>query len=101
MEHEFKHLERRRDSNYKQLFVKGVRIRAEVLYRETLGEEARTPEELAHDFDLPVEAVREAIEYCERYPEVLREDFEREEANLRAYEKIHPPLLPPGFKLPA
>ena len=98
MDNGYQHLERRPGSNYRQLFIKGRRIRAEVLYRETLGDEARTPEELAEDFDLPVEAVREAIEYCLKNPKVLDEDFEREEANLRADELVHPPIVPPGYQ---
>ncbi len=98
MDNGYQHLERRPGSNYRQLFIKGRRIRAEVLYRETLGDEARTPEELAEDFDLPVAAVREAIDYCQRNPKVLEEDFQREEANLRADELAKPPIVPAGFK---
>ena len=35
-------------SNYRQLFVNG-RIRAEILYRETVGQEPLTPEEVARE----------------------------------------------------
>jgi len=82
MDNGYRFLELRPGSNYRQPFVKGRRIRAEVLFRETLGDEARTPEELARDFHVPVEAVREAIDFCQRHPEVLQEDFDREEANI-------------------
>jgi uncharacterized protein (DUF433 family) len=52
---EYKHLERRPESNYRQLFIKGRRIRAEVLYRQTVGLEPRTPEQVAEDYELPLD----------------------------------------------
>jgi hypothetical protein len=39
----------------------------------------RTPEQIAADYDLPLEALREAIAYCQTDPPELRGDFEREE----------------------
>lgn len=70
----FQYLEPRQGSNYRQWFVKGRRIRAEVLYRQTIGPEPRSLEEVASDFDLPVELIREAIEYCLHNAQVLEED---------------------------
>ncbi len=91
----YKHLERRLNSNYKQLFVKGVRIRAEVLFGQTVGEDARSPEEVARDYDLPVENVQEAIDYCLKNAAVLAEDHARETANLRTDEGKLPSVMPP------
>jgi hypothetical protein len=71
-------------SNYRQLFVNG-RIRAEVLYRETVGLEPLTPEEVAREYNLPVEAVVEAIDYCGKNPEILDADRAMEEATIKAY----------------
>lgn len=68
-------------SSYRQLFVKGRGIRARVLYGLFLSEEEpRTAEEIAADYDLPVEAVREAIAYCQSNPPEIEEDFRREQA---------------------
>jgi ABC-type nitrate/sulfonate/bicarbonate transport system substrate-binding protein len=39
-----------------------------------------TPEEIAREFSLPVDAIREAIAYCESNPPELAEDYAREEA---------------------
>jgi hypothetical protein len=39
-----------------------------------IEKEPRTPEQLAADWGIPVEAVREAIEYCASDPPELRED---------------------------
>jgi uncharacterized protein (DUF433 family) len=82
---EYQFLERDQKSVYQQLSIKGRRIKARTLYgRYRSEEEPRTVEEIAKDYDLPVEAVREAIAYCESDPPEIRADFEREEANVRA-----------------
>jgi hypothetical protein len=46
----YQFLEPRAESNYRQLFVRGRSLRAETLYRATIGAEPRTPEEVAADF---------------------------------------------------
>jgi uncharacterized protein (DUF433 family) len=82
---QWKYLERNPKSNYKQLFVKGARIRARTLYGDFMSEEEpRTPEQIAADYGLPVEAVKEAIAYCESKPSEIAEDFRREEALMEA-----------------
>lgn len=95
----YKHLEPRPGSHYRQWFVKGRRIRAVVLYRETIGEEPRSAQDVAEDYDLPLEAVNEAIDYCQRNPEVLQADWEMEEASVRA-DELKWPSLKPGVPLP-
>jgi len=82
---EYKFLQPKRGgSHYRQLFVNG-RIRAEVLYRETVGQEPLKPEEVAREYQLPVEAVLEAIDYCLKNPEILDADRAMEEASIKAY----------------
>ena len=84
---QWKYLEPHPQSSYKQLFVKGTRIRAEVVYSwyvDVDPPDARTPEQLAADVNLPVEAVREAIAYCEADPPEIREDHQREREDLQA-----------------
>ncbi len=46
-----------------------------------------TPEQIAADYDLPVEAVREAIAYCQSKPPEIEEDFQREAALIEAKRK--------------
>lgn len=66
--------------HYRQLFIKGRRIRATTLYSMYLNEEPRmTPAEVAADYDVPVEAVMEAIAYCESNPPEIRQDWEADE----------------------
>ena len=81
----WRHLDRKPGSVYKQLFVKGTRIMARVLYGMHLSEEQpRSPEEIAAIFGLPVEAVQEAIAYCAANPPEIQEDWEQEEASDQA-----------------
>jgi uncharacterized protein (DUF433 family) len=84
---QWKHLEAHPQSFYTQLFVKGTRIRAEIVYSWMYdidpGEE-RTPEQLAADNNLAVEAVREAIAYCETDPPEIEDDHRREREDLQA-----------------
>jgi uncharacterized protein (DUF433 family) len=82
---QYKYLERRLKSNYKQLCVKGTKIFARTIYGQYMSEEEpRTVEELAEDFNVPIEAVREAIAYCDTDPIDIREDHSREEAIIEA-----------------
>src|SRR5689334_9437842 len=72
-------------SCYKQLFVKGTRLRARVLYGLFMSaEEPMTPEEIAADFQVPLAAVQEAIAYCQSNPPEIAEDFQREERLMAA-----------------
>ena len=79
----YKYLKPKAGSNYQQLFVNG-RIRAEIIYRETIGLEPLAPEEVAKEYGLPVEAVVEAIDYCLHNQELLDADRAREAARMKA-----------------
>jgi uncharacterized protein (DUF433 family) len=87
---EWKHLAPNPKSLYKQLFVKGTRIKARDLYgwlartEADKAEGAMTAEELAADFNLLLEAVLEAIAYCESNPPEIASDFAAEEALAKA-----------------
>jgi uncharacterized protein (DUF433 family) len=87
----YQHLEPRPDSAYRQLFVKGTRVRAELIYRAHIDQdEPMTPEELAVDFGLPLQAVREAIEYCKNHPAEIAADAADEEALMAARGQLDP-----------
>ena len=78
-------------SSYRQLFIKGTRIRAELIYRAHINaEEPMTPEELAVDYGLPIAAVAEAIEYCRSNPPEIAADIAREEAIMAASGQLEP-----------
>jgi uncharacterized protein (DUF433 family) len=81
----YKFLGRKPKSVYKQLFIKDRWIAARTLYgKYARDEEPMTPEEIAADYDLPLEAVQEAIAYCESNPPEIASDFAAEEALLEA-----------------
>ena len=80
---EYKFLKPKPGSNYRQLFVNG-RIRAEILYRETVGTQPLSPEEVAKEYGLPVEAVIEAIDYCQNNQPLLDEERRREAVRINA-----------------
>ena len=87
--HVWKHLERRPGSAYRQLFLKGRRIRASVLYEFYADKnEPMSVEEIAADYALPIEVVAEAIDYCRSNPPELAEDLGRETAYLESQESI-------------
>ena len=80
---QYKHLMPKRGSSYRQLYVAG-RIRAEVIYRETVGLEPLTPEQVASEYTIPVEAVHEAIDYCVRNKDLLDAERAAEAASIIA-----------------
>src|SRR5437867_4082114 len=98
-ESQYKYLQPKRGgSNYRQLFVNG-RIRAEILYRETVGLEPLTPEQVAKEYNLPVEAVLEAIDYCEHNQELLDAERAREQETNKARGFDRWPHAPQTFGL--
>ena len=90
---QYKHLQPKPGSNYRQLFVNG-RIRAEILYRETVGVEPLSPEQVASEYGLAVEAVLEAIEYSIRNKQLLDEERARETARIKAAGRDRWPYAP-------
>lgn len=81
---QYQYLEARPGSNYRQLFLKGRRIRADLVYQDIHGPDAYTPETWAENYQVPLEAVLEALDYVERNQPVIQADRDREAARLRA-----------------
>ena len=81
---QYQHLEARPGSNYRQLFLRGRRIRAAVVDEAIHGPDPRTPEEFARDFQVPLDAVVEALDYVSRNRPLIEQERDREAANLRA-----------------
>lgn len=81
-ENNYKHLEHRPGRLVRQPYIKGIKIRADTLYSAFVEkidddgsvEPGRTPEEIAADYNLPLEAVREAIDWCEKHYDVMLAD---------------------------
>lgn len=81
----YRYLVDRPDSRYRQLFLIGPRkIRAETIYRLTVGPEPRSPEEVAADYGLPLAAVAEAIDYSLQNEDLLRAERDSEAASIQS-----------------
>jgi uncharacterized protein (DUF433 family) len=65
----------------RQLYVKGRRLPATVVYSDYLLEQ-RTPQQLAKDWELPVEAIQECINYCQENQELLQMESDEESRQL-------------------
>jgi hypothetical protein len=94
----YRFLELRPETDARRLFVKGRDFAADILYGQTVGEDARTPQEVAEGYRLPVDAVVEAIEYSEANLDLIHEERARELAKLRERDKKYPPLMPPDYR---
>jgi uncharacterized protein (DUF433 family) len=80
----YRHLEYRLGSNYRKMFIKGRRIRASVVDGTIHGPEPMSPEEFARDYQVPLEAVHEALDYVARNRALISEQRAREGADVRA-----------------
>jgi hypothetical protein len=80
----YRHLEPRPGSNYRAFWLKGRRIRAATVWESVHGPDPYTPEEFAENFQVPLEAVLEALDYVDLNPEIVEQDREGEAASLRA-----------------
>jgi uncharacterized protein (DUF433 family) len=93
------HLAPREGSGYQQYFVRGRNLRAETLYRATVGPEPMTPEEVARDYDVPVEAVREAIHYSIRNAALLQREREEDWAESQSRGLVAASAPAPGARV--
>lgn len=74
---QWQYLEKRPHPWRQQLSFKGKRLKAFDVWMD-MTVNGETPEEAAENWDLPLEAVREAIEYCQTHQELLRQESEKE-----------------------
>jgi uncharacterized protein (DUF433 family) len=81
---EYQHLEPRPGSNYRQLFLKGRRIRAAVVDEAIHGPDPYTAEEFAMEYQVPLDAAVEALDYVARNRPLIEQERDREAARLRA-----------------
>jgi uncharacterized protein (DUF433 family) len=80
----YQHLEARPGSNYRQLFLKGRRIRAAVVFEAVYGPDPYTPEEFAREYGVSQDEVREALDYVANNLPLIESERDREAADIRA-----------------
>jgi uncharacterized protein (DUF433 family) len=81
---QYEHLESRPGSNYRQLFLKGRRIRTAVVYEAVHGPDPYTPEEFAISYNVPLVAVREALDYVANKLPLIEAERDGAAADVRA-----------------
>ena len=81
---QWQYLEKRPHPWRQQLYIKGRRIKASVIWSDMIANEM-SPEETADNWELPLAAVKEVIEYCETHQDLLKK--EAEEGRRRLEEK--------------
>ena len=69
----WQYLEQRPHAWRKQLYIKGKRIKASVIYSDMIANK-ETIAETAENWDLPLAAIAEVIEYCETHQDLLTEE---------------------------
>ncbi len=80
---QWQYLEERPHPWRKQLDFKGKRLKAFDVWMTMLVEKM-SPEEMAEDWDLPLAAVEEAIQYCQTHQDLLKQEAEAERRYLEA-----------------
>jgi uncharacterized protein (DUF433 family) len=88
---QYQHLEARPGSSYRQLFVRGRRIRASVVYEAVHGPDPYTPADFAREYDVPLEAVREALDYLVSNLALIEAERDSDAADVRARGLERPP----------
>lgn len=80
---QWQYLEKRHHSWRQQLYLKGTRIKASVIYADMMVN-SETPTEAAASWDLPLAAISEVIEYCSTHQELLKQEAREERRRLEA-----------------
>jgi uncharacterized protein (DUF433 family) len=88
---QYQYLEPRPGSSYRQLFLEGRRIRAAVVHEAVHGPDPYTPEEFVREYGVPLEAVREALDYVANNLPLIEAERDREAADVRARGLDRPP----------
>jgi hypothetical protein len=74
---QWQYLEQRPHPWRQQLYLKGRKLKAFTLWMNMIVNEM-TPTEVADNWELPIEAVHEAIGYCQTHQELLTKEAEQE-----------------------
>ena len=70
---QWQYLEKRPHPWREQLYIKGKRIKASVIYSDMIVNEM-TPQEAADNWELPLAAIEEVIEYCSSHQQLLKQE---------------------------
>ncbi len=88
---QWQYLEQRPHPWRKQLYLKGKRIKASVIYSDMIVN-AETLAQAAENWDLPLAAIQEIIDYCESHQELLKQEAAVERQIVLEGVTIEPPI---------
>jgi uncharacterized protein (DUF433 family) len=89
----WQYLESRPHPWRKQLYIKGRKLRAFTLQANMIAN-SLAPEEAADNWELPLTAISEVIEYCAQNQELLQQEAEEEKRRLEtAGVKLEPEII--------
>jgi uncharacterized protein (DUF433 family) len=88
---QWQYLEKRPHSWRQQLYIKGTRIKASVIYSDMIANQ-ETPQETAENWDLPLAIIEEVIEYCKTYQALLDSEAAKERQIVLEGVTIEPPI---------
>lgn len=80
---QWQYLEKRPHPWQQQLCFKGRRLKAFDVWSDMIVNDM-TPQEAALNWELPMAAIEEAIEYCQMHQDLLRREAEEERRRLEA-----------------
>jgi len=82
----YQYLEQRPDKSAQELFVRGTGVRASTIWHDRFISRF-SPDQIARDRDLPLEAVYEALDYCqENWERICKEkDSEKQQLEKRGF----------------
>ena len=80
---QWQYLEKRPHPWRQQLCFKGRRLKAFDVWSDMIVNDM-TPQEAALNWELPLDAIEEAIEYCQTHQDLLRREAEEERHRLEA-----------------
>ena len=83
------------EQGVKELEVRGTGIRASTLWHDRYVSRLR-PSEIAEDRDIPVQAVHEALTYCQENWEAICEEQDAERGHLEGAGFFDPPSVANG-----
>jgi uncharacterized protein (DUF433 family) len=90
---QWQYLEQRPHPWRQQLYIKGKKLRAFTLWVNMMVNEM-TPEEAADNWDLPLAAILEVINYCQVNQQLLKQEAEEERRCLEAKGVSFEPATP-------
>src|SRR5690242_16722646 len=92
---EWSYLEARPHAWKRELFIKGTRIRAGVVYSSMIANH-RTRDETARAWNLPTEAIEEIVSYCQANWPLIAAEIEREREHMEKEGTAREPSVAAG-----